>query len=390
MVDVLLVIVLVVAGLLGWRSGLLRGWLPLAGWLAGAIAGLLILPHLTATLGVPAGLARLAVVLLGILILAGIGSGLAAWLARRLSGVARSQPGRIADSALGAVVSVLVWASLAGLVLPATRSALPADWSRSVSDSRVLRVINNATPDPVTRWLAQLRTSLAEGGFPEVFRDGIAEPVPSVPTPIPTEIDTPGVARAAAGIVKVHALSRACGGEAGSGWVVAGQRVVTNAHVVAGSETVTVQVGGLGRAYSAAVVGFDPDVDVAILDVPGLSAPALTRAGPLSGGDAAVVAGFPLDGPYDVGAARIRTVLPAAGYDIYSRRPVQRQVYSLYATVRPGNSGGPLLTTSGEVAGTVFARSTTGYALTNAATSGLVDTAAALSTPVSTQSCLSS
>ncbi|MEU1163553.1 beta-ketoacyl synthase N-terminal-like domain-containing protein [Streptomyces sp. NPDC005921] len=82
----------------------------------------------------------------------------------------------------------------------------------------------------------------------------------------------------------------------------------------------------------------------------------------------AIVAGFPENGSYDVRAARVRGRITANGPDIYHRGTVRRDVYSLYATVRQGNSGGPLLTPEGKVYGVVFAKSLddadTGYALT--------------------------
>ena len=47
-------------------------------------------------------------------------------------------------------------------------------------------------------------------------------------------------------------------------------------------------------------------------------------------------------------AARVRGRIDANGPDIYHRGTVRRDVYSLYATVRQGNSGGPLLTPDGQ------------------------------------------
>jgi S1-C subfamily serine protease len=67
---------------------------------------------------------------------------------------------------------------------------------------------------------------------------------------------------------------------------------------------------------------------------------------------------------------------------------VTREIYSIRSTVRPGNSGGPLLTTGGRVYGVVFARSTsdneTGYVLTAAEVAGDAQRAATATTPVDT------
>ena len=167
--------------------------------------------------------------------------------------------------------------------------------------------------------------------------------------------------------------------------------VVTNAHVVAGMSRPRVRVGGAGPAYQGRVVVFDPVRDLAVVDVPGLPAPALPRAADLSRGDSAVVAGFPLDGPYRLDAARVREVLEARGEDIYGQGPSVREVYSLYARVRPGNSGGPLLSPSGEVVGIVFAKSLdaddTGYALTMDEARPVLDAARTATRPVDVGDC---
>lgn len=146
---------------------------------------------------------------------------------------------------------------------------------------------------------------------------------------------------------------------------------MTNAHVVGGVDEPTVQIGGEGRLYDAKVVLYDWQRDIAVLDVPDLDAQPLrftdTRSDAESGDDA-IVAGFPENGAYDVRSARIRGRIDADGPDIYHRGTVRRDVYSLFAIVRQGNSGGPLLTPDGKVYGVVFAKSLddpdTGYALT--------------------------
>ena len=134
---------------------------------------------------------------------------------------------------------------------------------------------------------------------------------------------------------------------------------MTNAHVVGGVDEPTVQIGGEGRLYDAKVVLYDWQRDIAVLDVPGPEG--ARRCGSPTpdarSGDSAIVAGFPENGAYDVRSARVRGRINANGPDIYHRGTVRRDVYSLFATVRQGNSGGPLLTPDGKVYGVVFAKS---------------------------------
>jgi S1-C subfamily serine protease len=117
------------------------------------------------------------------------------------------------------------------------------------------------------------------------------------------------------------------------------------------------------------VVFYDPQVDVAVLDVPGLDLTPLQFAGQASPSDSAVVAGYPLDAQYlHTVPARIGGIETAQGANIYQTSMVTRQVYEIRAVVQPGNSGGPLLSPQGTVDGVVFAEATgvsdTGFALT--------------------------
>jgi S1-C subfamily serine protease len=187
--------------------------------------------------------------------------------------------------------------------------------------------------------------------------------------------------------VKVEGVAGTQGRE-GSGFVYARERVMTNAHVVAGIAEPTVQIGGVGRTYEARVVLFDPQKDVAVLYVPGLKAPVLRFDDDAERGEAAVVAGYPEDGDLNLQAATVANRVRATGQNIYNDGTATREIYSIRSTVRPGNSGGPLLTTDGRVFGVVFARSTTdaetGYVLTADEVGSDARDAAAATAPVDT------
>ena len=257
----------------------------------------------------------------------------------------------------------------------------------------MLRTIDTVVPPGTSRLFASFREVLDREGFPRVF-DGLeTERIAPVAPPDPSVAQTAGRARAAASVIKITGVADACNrGQEGSGWVVARERVVTNAHVVAGMDTATLRIHGTGRSYTGRVVIFDAKRDLAVLAVPGLPAQPLSQGPDLARGDSGVVAGFPLDGPYRLDAARVREVVDARGSDIYGRPGTSREVYSLYAQVRPGNSGGPLLSTDGRVVGVVFAKSlddpSTGYALTMDEARPVLDAASGASTPVDTGACV--
>jgi S1-C subfamily serine protease len=151
--------------------------------------------------------------------------------------------------------------------------------------------------------------------------------------------------------------------------VFAQDHVLTNAHVVAGTRRVAVQPEGKDGALPGHVVVYDPERDLAVIDVPGLSAPIMQFASTRASRDAdAIVLGYPLDGPYDAEPARVRDAGPISGPDIYNSQTVTRDIYTIRGKVRSGNSGGPLITSDGAVLGVIFAAAAddpqTGFALT--------------------------
>lgn len=395
MLDIALVLALIGAAANGLRRGIVLGGLPLVGWLVGAVAGLRYLPGLISGTGwVPRDpWVLLLVNIAAVAAAAGVGAALGSLLARAIAEVTDRTPLRLVDAAAGAVAGVLVAATLMWAILPASRPALPQQWSRAVGESRVLGTIDNVMPGTARRLVAEFRSAVNPARFPQVFGELVPEPITEAAPPNDSLTNSAAIGAARTSIVKVRSQSSTCGGTAqGSGWTVARQRIVTNAHVVAGAERVTVQVAGTGPALEATVVSFDPRTDLAILDVPSLTARSLPRVAQISAGDDVVVAGFPQDGRYTLTAARVRSELDAHGRDIYSESPAAREVYAIRGTVLPGNSGGPLLTTDGAVAGTVFARSIdtrdTGYVLTDEGTDATLDAAAGLGQPVSTGACL--
>ena len=186
-----------------------------------------------------------------------------------------------------------------------------------------------------------------------------------------------------------------CGGaEAGSSWPIGDEDVLTNAHVVAGSNHVEVDTTD-GNTHAADVVFFDPNVDVAILHVPGLGLAALAAASsdPARGVTGAVI-GYPGGQREQVVSAYVRGTERAQGYNVYNSALVLRDIEVLAAMVIPGNSGGPIVDTNGTVQGVVFAASTTdgneGYALTMTQVGPDLQDGRGRTQPVSTQQCINS
>jgi S1-C subfamily serine protease len=394
--DIVLALVLVSYGLAGYRNGFVVSVMSLVGFLAGGALGMWLVPELLRQWDSVESNAlwRTLALILGVFLCASAGQGIAVGIGARLRSGLRVKPAKLLDSALGAVATVLAASLLVWFLAGAVRGGAQPPLAKAIGSSRVVQTIDRFVPPQTTRVFAGLSSVLVREGFPRVF-DGVrAEPIAPISPPDNQLAFGAGVARAGASIVKITGVAASCNREMeGSGWVVAPERVVTNAHVVAGTTTDYVRIQGTGRSYDARVVVFDPERDLAVLDVPGLPAPASRQGPDLKRSGGAVVAGFPLNGPYRLDTARVRDVLTATGADIYGNPGVVREVYSLYARVEPGNSGGPLLSPSGAVVGVVFARSldddNTGYALTLDEARPVLDAAARSASPVSTGDCVS-
>ena len=272
---------------------------------------------------------------------------------------------------------------------------------QQVNNSAVLRTMDKIMPSPAKTMFSEFRRMLATGPFPQVFSGIGAAQLIAVPAPNAAVLSSPGYQAARSRVVKIQGLAPSCGRIIeGSGFVYAPDHVMTNAHVVAG---VTEGPGGgaggpvvstaNGATFRAQVVFYDPQVDIAVLYVPGLNLAPLQFAGPANGGADAVVAGYPLNQAFTADPARIGQTQEAQGPDIYQTGQVNRQIYEIKALVREGNSGGPLLAPDGSVYGVVFAAAVgvpdTGVALTSAQVEGSGDARAGANAtvPVSTQGC---
>jgi S1-C subfamily serine protease len=369
-IDVVLALVIIGYAISGFRQGLAVGALSLTGFVLGALIAINVVPPLVERLS--PGLQRSFVVLAAVLLFAWLGQLGGALLGARLRDHLTFRTVQLVDQALGAVAGMIAVSLVLWFVGGALRVSPSTTMAKTVASSRVLGAIDALVPDPVDGLAQNLRDAVAGSSFPRVFAGVAPERIVSAQPPNPNAMPKQVLVAATRSIVKVT-------GEAfcqrdvqrnveGSGAVIGPQHVVTNAHVVAGMRQPSVQIGGKGTRYKALVVLFDPKLDVAVLYVPKLTTPALAIGHNLDQGADAVVAGFPHNGAFTSGAARVRSVLRATGGDIYGNPGIERQVYQLFAAVEPGNSGGPLLSTDGSLVGIVFAKSlddkNTGYALT--------------------------
>lgn len=370
--DILLLIAAVWFAIVGYRQGFVVGILSVIGFLGGGLVAVYVLPAIWGAVTDEAKVSTTAAVVAVIVVIvcASVGQAFTTHLGNKLRRYITWSPARALDATGGAVVNVVAMLLVAWLIGSALAGTTLPTLGKEVRNSKVLLGVSRALPAQANTWFADFSSALAQNGFPQVFSPFSNEPITDVQPPDPKLANSPVVETAKRSIVKVTGQAPSCGKVLeGSGFVFADRRVMTNAHVVGGVDEPNVQIGGEGRMYAAKVVLYDWKRDIAVLDVPTLKAPPLQfTSTDAERGAGAIVAGFPENGAYDVRPARVRGRITANGPDIYHRGTVRRDVYSLYATVRQGNSGGPLLTPEGKVYGVVFAKSLdsaqTGYALT--------------------------
>jgi S1-C subfamily serine protease len=386
LVDLVLVLLLLAAAVVGVHRGLLASLGLFLGLAAGAVAAYWVMPLVSGW--VPdTGWRTLAVVAAGLLLLV-LGALLGSAVGRSLRRGADRIHLRVPERILGGVVSLVAAALAVSFLGGALVSTGTPVISSALASSSVLRTIDTVTPAPVRATLAELRGTVFGDGLPTLGR--LLEPAVT-PTAPDVALDDPALARAAQSVAKITGTAYACGLTAtGTGFAVTDDRVITNAHVVAGVSSPIVELPGQA-AREGRIVYFDPVDDLAIIAVDDLAAAPLPVVSTLPVGAAAVVQGYPHGGPFTSGAAQVTSVGTVAVPDIYDAASAPREIYALAAIVRPGNSGGPLLTPAGEVAGVVFARSDTdddvGYAMTAAELQPVAAQADAWDAPVASGRC---
>jgi S1-C subfamily serine protease len=389
--DAITLLLIVVAAILGWRSGAIPQVSGLIGAIAGGAAAILALPYLADPLSGLDPSLRPVVVLIGLVGAVALGESLGAGLGRAAAGRLGNGILGAADRAAGAglgVIQALLIVWLAGSLLaegPVPRLAETAGGSTAV------RTMASILPPP-TEIAVGLGGWLDSTGLPDVFVG--FEPLPAPPVDRPDDPAARAIAAAAeASTLKVSAAT--CGlSSVGTGFVVASGYVVTNAHVVAGAASRSVRVGAAGgRILDAVPVLFDPELDVALLRVPGLNAVPLrfATADPRRGALGATL-GYPGGGRLTIVPAAVSERYPATGFDIYGNDKVRRQILELRAEIDRGDSGGPLILTDGTVGGVVFAEARTneeiGYALSPTEVATRIEPGIGLRDAVDTGRCL--
>ena len=364
--DLAVLAVAFIAAISGWRSGALGSLLSFVGVVLGAVAGVLLAPHVVANIEGPR--TKLFVTLFLILALVVIGEIAGVVLGRAVRGAIRNPGLRAVDSTIGVALQIVAVLVAAWMLTYPLQSSDQPNLAAAVRGSTVLKEVDDVAPDWLRSVPTRLSALLDTSGLPDVLQPFGRTPIVAVDAPDAALAAEPVVMATRPSVVKIRGVAPGCQKVLeGTGFVVAPNRVMSNAHVVAGSETATVEADG--RTYDAFVVSYDPLADISILDVPDLTSAKLDFAeGEAKSGSDAIVMGYPGGGDFAATPARIRETIELNGPDIYRSTTVTRQVYTIRGTVRQGNSGGPMIDPAGKVLGVVFGAAVddadTGFVLT--------------------------
>ncbi|QBR92627.1 MarP family serine protease [Nocardioides euryhalodurans] len=385
--DWLLVVLVLLYALSGYWQGFVTGAFATAGLLLGGLFGVWLAPFALgeAAPSLVVSLGALFIVILS----ASVGQALFQFAGSRLRDRITWQPARAVDAVGGALLSALAVLLVAWALGVAVSGSGISGITGQVRSSTVLAKVDQTLPTSADDLLGAFNDVVGAGFFPRYLEPFAPERIVEVP-PGPQRILRDSDVRAAeAAVLKIRGTNSCGRGVEGSGFIYADGRVMTNAHVVAGVSDPEVEISG--DTVSAEVVHYDPELDVAVLAVDTAGMPALSFDNGAQPRDAIAVLGYPEDGPYDVRAGRIRAEQRLRSPNIYGEGTVIREVFSLRALVRPGNSGGPIVSTDGDAVGMVFAASVTddetGYALTADQVAQSAARGLATSEPVATGDC---
>ncbi len=379
--DIVVVLLLLAYAVSGYWQGFITGAFATTGLLLGGLLGIWLAPEIfgDSDPSVWVSLGALFVVLVA----ASIGQAVLQIGGARIRDRIPWQPVRAVDAVGGSLLSavaVLVVAWALGVAVSGARLPWVSD---QVRDSAVLSRVDQVVPNQADSLLDSFNRVVGTSFFPRYLKPFAQERIVEVQPPPKGVAAKPAVRAAQVSVLKIRGENRCGRGVEGTGFLYQPDRIMTNAHVVAGVSAPKIILDE--GEVDAEVVYYNPDIDVAVLAVADLDRPFLRFDKEAESKEPGAVLGYPEDGPYDVQGARIRSEQRLQSLDIYGEDTVVRDVYAVRGLIRPGNSGGPMVSFDGEVYGVVFAASVsdaeTGYVLTadqvaEAAARGIGSTAA--------------
>ncbi|WP_075724407.1 MarP family serine protease [Corynebacterium aquilae] len=389
-IDVIVIIALLSALAVGWRQGVIAASLSILGVIAGLFGGMLVTERLANSTDNP-GL-RILLVLGAYILLIAIGHMAGSAIGAALRDRMRFKSSQRIDSLLGAVFQTFATLVVLWLIAGPLASSNITGVNTAVSQSQIMRSVDGHMPKQASQLPNKLAALLSESGLPPLISPFTDHAGTDVPAPAINVEDKELVERLRPSVVHVLGDATQCSRRlSGTGFVVDDSHIITNAHVVAGTNTVRLDTV-LGMK-NADVVYYNPSEDIAVLFAQDLGLPALQWAPePAVSGEDTIVMGFPNSGPFEAAPGRVKDKLTVNGPDIYATTRIDREAYTVRGTIRQGNSGGPMVNLEGQVVGVVFGASIdktdTGFVLTAQEVRDSIGDISGLRDKVDTKTCV--
>lgn len=387
LLDWLLVVLVLAYALSGYWQGFVTGAFATAGLLLGGLFGVWLAPTALGD-AAPSLLVSLGALFI-VILSASLGQALLQYAGARLRDRITWQPARAVDAVGGAALSAVAVLLVAWALGVAISGSRIGGVTPLVRESTVLAKVNETLPQPAGSVLRAFNDVVGASFFPRYLEPFAPERIVEVAPGDERLLNRPRIVAARESVLKVRGTNRCGRGVEGTGFLYAEDRLLTNAHVVAGVSEPEVVLEE--ETVSAEVVLYDADLDLAVLAFESDDRRVLPLVDSAAPRDPVVILGYPQDGPFDAQAGRIRSEQRLRSPNIYGTGSVIREVYSLRGLVRPGNSGGPILGRDGSAVGVIFAASVTdretGYALTAEQVEATADEGRTRTAEVSTGGC---
>ncbi|MBP3089395.1 serine protease [Corynebacterium sp. sy017] len=389
-VDCVIIVAVALSFVLGWRQGAFVSILSTVGVLAGLICGAALVPVIAQKIhSLPL---RLVILLSVVTLLVGLGNLLGGLLGNSLRDQVRWKSTLKLDSIIGAIFQCFCAVIVLWIIAVPLATGVSGAVATGIKTSKTLEKINNYVPSFLDNVPAKISSMLDESGLPPLVSPLSKFSTKTVPAPDLDIADPALVDRLRPSVIHVIGEAEQCARRLmGSGFVLDERHVITNAHVVAGTDHV--QLDTVMGMKDAVVVYYNPQLDIAVIESDDLELPALSWAQKEAlSADDAIVMGFPLSGPFEASPARVADKILVSGPDIYASGRVERDTYEIRGNIRQGNSGGPMINMNGEVLGVVFGASMDtsdiGYVLTAEEVKDAIGDVSTLTNTVATGECV--
>ena len=391
-IDIFIAAAFLIFGWIGFRRGILRTILSIIGLIVGGAAGAIATPSIQSLISNNAFGFKPTIGLTSIILGASLGMFLFGVLGSFLRVVLLPFPFmKTIDSLIGFGLAIVAVALISSTLSSAAQVIPNKTVNNLFSQSQLISQIDLYLPERFKDAAQKIQNVITDSPLPEVFKSLVESRI--TPTQLETDVAIPEIVnKSVASTVRIDGIAESCSAAmVGTGFIVSPERVITNAHVVAGVKEPVITLFNSQTQLGGRVIAIDRKKDIAIIFVPGLTGEKLTFIGPVTPNEIGFVVGYPNGGNLRTMPVSVTSEFESIGTDIDGNGETRREVIVFGGDVKPGNSGGPLLNDQGQVLGVVFAadaeNKNTGYALAPSEVAKLVSETSSVMQAIETGEC---